>query len=82
MNKIRLVFNRTGWDGFEVMWTEVKTVEIELPFDNPERGDFGKGELVGGEWLVAADDQTGGTERKEREEQKCKPLEQLLEDFE
>ena len=49
MSKVRLVFARTETDGVDNTWTGVKTVDIDLPFDNPALG-WDKWQLIGAEW--------------------------------
>lgn len=48
MSKVRLIFNRTMWDGAETVWSDIKTVDVELPFDKTEHE---KWQFFGGEWL-------------------------------
>ena len=48
MSKIRLIFNRTMWNGAGTVWSDIKTVDVELPFDKSE---CGKWQFLGGEWL-------------------------------
>lgn len=48
MSKVRLIFSRAMWDGAETVWSDIKTVDVELPFDKTERG---KWQFLGGEWL-------------------------------
>lgn len=49
MSKVKLVFARTETDNVSTAWTAVKTVEIELPFENAQYG-FEKWQLIGAEW--------------------------------
>lgn len=48
-NKVRLVFARTESDNVATTWTAVKTIEIELPFENAIDGG-GQWQLIGAEW--------------------------------
>lgn len=50
MSKARLVFARTETDNVSTTWTAVKTVEVELPFENAAHG-WEKWQLIGAEWL-------------------------------
>ena len=49
MSKVRLVFARTETDNVTNTWTAVKTVEVELPFENATHG-WEKWQLIGAEW--------------------------------
>lgn len=49
MSKVRLVFARTETDNVTNTWTAVKTVEVELPFENAQFG-WDKWQLIGAEW--------------------------------
>lgn len=49
MKTVRLVFARTETDNVANTWTALKTVEVELPFDN-EVGSFDQWQLIGAEW--------------------------------
>ena len=48
MTKCKLVFARTETDGVANTWTAIKTIDIELPFDNPT--DWKQWQLIGAEW--------------------------------
>lgn len=50
MSKARLVFARTETDNVANTWLAMKTVEVELPFENAAHG-WEQWQLIGAEWL-------------------------------
>ena len=54
MSKALLVFARTETDNVANIWTAVKTVEVELPFENATHG-CEKWQLIGVEWPQEAE---------------------------
>ena len=60
MTKCKLVFSRTETDCVTNTWTAIKTIEVELPFDNAPIG-WEKWQLIGAEWPEALDDTTKAT---------------------
>ena len=54
MSKVRLVFARTETDNVANIWTAVKTVEVELPFENATHG-WEAWQLIGAEWPQEAE---------------------------
>ena len=55
MSKVRLVFARTETDNVTNTWTAVKTVEVELPFENDDTHGWEKWQLIGAEWPQEAE---------------------------
>ena len=49
MSDVRLVFARTETDSVTNTWTAIKTVEIDLPFENAV-GKAEQWQLIGAEW--------------------------------
>ena len=49
MSEVRLVFARTETDGVTNTWTAIKTVEVDLPFENAV-GNPEQWQLIGAEW--------------------------------
>lgn len=58
MTKVRLVFGRTESDNVNLAWTGIKSVVIELPFEN-DGISFDKWQLLGAEWIDDPQDAKG-----------------------
>jgi hypothetical protein len=60
MSEVRLVFARTETDGVTNTWTAIKTVEVDLPFENAV-GGWEQWQLIGAEWRGPHETGKGGT---------------------